>query len=880
VNEYSKAAATFQAMKSEREAAKIAGCKATFGESWISALAINAIKHIHEGGYHAILTMPYNYEKIDVAQRGKVPARYIANGDWSLAHNWNDLTKPNSVKRLTGWRASKYVPNVGVLLGAPVKCYRMEGIFASLDIDCMAPDLIASLKELFGERFAIRIGNRARSGMIPVVLTAHLVGDKIGGAEIFSHKDNKDDKVQVLQAKQFVAAGMHPSGVLYQWQDADGDEILMPALTDLPSIAFTKLATLLHEHGFSPGSHSGTIAEGRQGELEKALNEAEDESFDDIFGGDGIFPLSDLVEANPLFAWLYKTGGGDHSYLTKKGEPSHHNRRVGIAKDLYRAFPGLSIVNLKTFLCEWEHAGEYVQTKRNKGEFDHERIANAYAAAEAAMKDEMTGKSEQHVSTRGKSSSSSFGVVDDCEDETTIAPKAVENSDDYVLNGSDEETVNLTDEERAAASAEANDKLDKVVAAAKVATEAKAATEAKVATEAKSDAQSKMAARRALKFTYLDDLRVEETSPVVWVVKNLMARGTTGMLVALWGHGKTAVAIDLACHVAAGLGWNGRKVTQGVVVYVGLENPNDIKRRVKTWCNRMEGEGVDLSGMALVVYHAKLTLFAKDGTETQDEKDLIGIATTASTRFGLPVAAIFVDTLSKSIRPGKEDNDDGAIYVQALQRISDQTGACVTVLAHPSKGGVNSSGVRGGGVFEADVDTVLEIVKAERTRDFTLRADADKFRIGDPGKVSHNFHMIGVVVGKDEDGDDISVVQALFSAPVVSSMKENKGAEHDEADRLLAEAAKVPDTTAVNVEIVKEAMNALATKCFEDHKAMTQPELLKEWNRRREWRVDMKDKKFSKDMGNTQLRRILDKLEEEGFMVREGSKPILIRLLK
>ena len=117
-----KDAAAFKAMKSEREAAKIAGCKATFGESWIGAFAVDAIKHIHAGGYHAILTMPYNYEKIDVAQRGKVPARFISNGDWILAHNWNDLTKPNSVKRLTGWRASKYVPNIGVLLGAPVKC--------------------------------------------------------------------------------------------------------------------------------------------------------------------------------------------------------------------------------------------------------------------------------------------------------------------------------------------------------------------------------------------------------------------------------------------------------------------------------------------------------------------------------------------------------------------------------------------------------------------------------------------------------------------------------------------------------------------------------------------------------------------------------------
>ena len=46
---------------------------------------------------------------------------------------------------------------------------------------------------------------------------------------------------------------------------------------------------------------------------------------------------------------------------------------------------------------------------------------------------------------------------------------------------------------------------------------------------------------------------------------------------------KSFVALDWACHVALGLPWRGREVTQGDVVYVVAEGKKGIPGRVSAW---------------------------------------------------------------------------------------------------------------------------------------------------------------------------------------------------------------------------------------------------------------------------------------------------------
>lgn len=259
-------------------------------------------------------------------------------------------------------------------------------------------------------------------------------------------------------------------------------------------------------------------------------------------------------------------------------------------------------------------------------------------------------------------------------------------------------------------------------------------------------------------FVYIENIRGAVLPVLDWRIKYFVARGTTSVATGMWGTGKTAVFSDIGLHVGHGFEWRGRKVAKGVVIYVALENSDDVERRVATWCDIMERAGRDLTGGAFVVHRGPCRLFDPSGKPTRDEKKLIEIANTAASHYGLPVAMIVIDTLAQSIMPGN-DNDakDAGIYTAAMQRIVAATGANVTALAHPTKDG--KVGVRGSGALQANVDTVIEISKDAAGRG-TIKAGS-KFRIGNPSKVNFGYRLKSHVVGKDDDGDYIDVVLAV-----------------------------------------------------------------------------------------------------------------------
>jgi AAA domain/Bifunctional DNA primase/polymerase, N-terminal len=230
-------------------------------------------------------------------------------------------------------------------------------------------------------------------------------------------------------------------------------------------------------------------------------------------------------------------------------------------------------------------------------------------------------------------------------------------------------------------------------------------------------------------FSYIEDMRVAEPRYLEWAVKHFIARGTTSIVSGRWGTGKTAVYSEIALHVAHGLPYRDRKVTKGVVIYVALENAEDVERRIRQWCNEMEKQGHDVSNGAFVIHRGPCTLYDQRAKATADEKKLIEIANDASEHYGLPVSIIVIDTLSQSITPGN-DRDDGSIFTGAMQRIVNATGANVSTLHHPTKAG---EAVRGDSALQGNVDTVIEVARAANGRG-TIKAGS-KFRIGDPAKV-------------------------------------------------------------------------------------------------------------------------------------------------
>lgn len=119
---------------------------------------------------------------------------------------------------------------------------------------------------------------------------------------------------------------------------------------------------------------------------------------------------------------------------------------------------------------------------------------------------------------------------------------------------------------------------------------------------------------------------------------------------------------------------------------------------------------------------------------------------------------VVIDTLSQSIAPG-DDKVDGGVFTAAMQRIVAATGANVTALHHPTKAGQD---VRGDGALQGNVDTII-VVARDGSGSGSIKAGS-KYRIGDPGKVNFRYRLKPLVIGHDEDGDEIGVVLAVEDA--------------------------------------------------------------------------------------------------------------------
>ena len=137
--------------------------------------------------------------------------------------------------------------------------------------------------------------------------------------------------------------------------------------------------------------------------------------------------------------------------------------------------------------------------------------------------------------------------------------------------------------------------------------------------------------------------------------------------------------------------------------------------------------------------------------------------------------------------------------------------------------------------------------------------------------------MIGVVVGKDEDGDDVSVVQAVFRPSNTASSPKGSFEEQDDIDRHLADAAKVRDIKAVNCGIILDALDCLGRQRLEDDKDIPRTQLLKEWNRRRAWYHDLDGEVFP-NRDTTALSRLLKDMAEQGTVIVSAKNPVTIRL--
>ncbi|MFO1127826.1 MAG: AAA family ATPase [Rhodospirillales bacterium] len=213
----------------------------------------------------------------------------------------------------------------------------------------------------------------------------------------------------------------------------------------------------------------------------------------------------------------------------------------------------------------------------------------------------------------------------------------------------------------------------------------------------------------------------------------------------IWGppkYGKTFWIFDLAMHVALGWSYRGRRVAQGIVVYVACEGAIGLEARSEAWRREFLGDNAEDVPFYLVTTRLDL---AKDAT-----------ALIADIRSQLPqntdVGLIVIDTLNRSLGGSENDDEDMAAYVAAADMIRESFTALVAIVHHC---GVAGTRPRGHTSLTGAADAQIA-VRRDDAGNVIAQVEYLKDGADGPDGAIITSRLRRVDLGTDEDGEAIS----------------------------------------------------------------------------------------------------------------------------
>lgn len=226
------------------------------------------------------------------------------------------------------------------------------------------------------------------------------------------------------------------------------------------------------------------------------------------------------------------------------------------------------------------------------------------------------------------------------------------------------------------------------------------------------------------------------------LIKGVLDLASESWLIGQSGGFKSFVAIDWACHVAAGVPeWRGRKVTAGDVLYVVAEGARGFAKRVKAWSQRHGAQPERLHILPVPVQ-------ARGETNRDLGAEWLTLIDMARE---LQPALVVLDTQAR-MTVGLEENSatDMGLWVKAVGELKDATEACVLVVHHTGR---NGGDARGSSAIDAAQDVEWKVERKPHQLQATLRCD--KSKDGDD-RQRFTFAMDVEVIGQDADGQDIT----------------------------------------------------------------------------------------------------------------------------
>lgn len=195
-----------------------------------------------------------------------------------------------------------------------------------------------------------------------------------------------------------------------------------------------------------------------------------------------------------------------------------------------------------------------------------------------------------------------------------------------------------------------------------------------------------------------------QPAPVPWLVRGWVPENGTTMIFGESGIGKTFVAIDMACSIAAGLQWAGQKTKTGTVVYLAGEGNWGLRQRVAAWC---QYHGVtELDNLLISNKPIDIDSPACAMDVLRAIKDLVEPA---------QVVNVFIDTLNRHMSGDENSAKDMRNMLNACGVVSAETGGAITLIHHTGYGGAAKERERGSSALRGAMDASLLVVKDGET---------------------------------------------------------------------------------------------------------------------------------------------------------------------
>lgn len=275
--------------------------------------------------------------------------------------------------------------------------------------------------------------------------------------------------------------------------------------------------------------------------------------------------------------------------------------------------------------------------------------------------------------------------------------------------------------------------------------------------------------------TYSDQLKLSKSNR--YLIKHLLSAGSVAALYGPSCAGKTFYALNLVFHIALGLPFNGRRVTQAPVLYVVLEGVADFPKRLVAAKTALGDPG-----KMFAILNAGISL-ATGSSGDAGVATLIAASQQMERDTGQMPGIIVIDTTARAMA-GDNENDAqtfSAIFAK-IARVQAATGATVLFIHHPGKN--ETQGLRGSSSFFAGLDTVIRIEREKDQADRSVYIEKSKDGMDGP---LQTFTLKTVPLGFDDDGDEITscVIDSGDGTP--SKSKRMRPASASQAGKALSE---------------------------------------------------------------------------------------------